>query len=181
MTNVQTKSLEEYRKPIVTETIENIQRTRYEEQERKRAKLLQVDQFPVLIGWLSAVGVGFATSAIISFNGITSVAPLVGLTFSWMAMLFFGFIELMYLVFLVAYLVLESRGEKTGGTLVGLWFFAGVAILSNFYHTLTYHEFNIASPELWAGVVLSVSAPVAVLSVSKLASRVLFSRAVKIE
>lgn len=173
---VSTKTLEEYRKPVVTETITNIQQSRYEEQEAKRAKLVQIDQKPVLILWLIGVAVGFLASATISFNGITSVAPLVGLGFDWMAWLFFFIFEFFYLLFLVAYLLLASRSEKTRGTLFGLWFFGGVAVLANGYHTITYHKFDFSSPELWAGVVLSIAAPIAIMSISKLASNVVFAK-----
>lgn len=154
---------------------------RYDEQEAKRAKLIQIDQNVVLWGWLLAVAVSFLASAVISFNGITSVAGYVGLSFSWMSALFFFIVEFLYLVFLVAYLVLESRGEKTTGAQVGMWFFAGVAIYANGIHSLEHNGWDWTSVELWTGVVLGVSAPIAIISVSKLASRVVFSKAIKLE
>jgi len=158
--------------------IQNDKLAKYEEQEAKRAKPIQIDQIPVLVGWLIAVGVAFATSAVISFNGITSVAPLVGLTFDWMAYLFFGFIELLYIVFLVAYLTLASRAdEKTLGALAGMWFFAGVSIAANAFHTLEFHNWTLDAPGV-AGIILSISAPIAILSVSKLASRLVFAKAI---
>lgn len=156
----------------------NLKRERYEVQESKRADKVQVDQNVVLWGWLIGVTLAFSTSAVISFNGITSVAALVGLTYPWMGFLFFGFIELAYVVFLAAYLILVSRGEKSGGPLFGMWFFAGISIASNAWHTLTFHNFDLGSGELWAGVVLSVSAPIAIISSTKLASRVVFAKAV---
>jgi hypothetical protein len=157
---------------------------RYEIQESKRAPRIQIDQRVVLMGWISAVSIAFLSSAIVSFNGITSVAVFVGLSQAWMAPLFFFFIELMYLLFLVAYLVLASRTddngkrERTGGAITGMIFFAGVAVLANAFHTFDYWEWNFLEPRAWAGVVLSVSAPIAIISVSKMASRVVFSRAV---
>lgn len=159
---------------------------RYELQESKRAAKIQVDQKLVLLTWLVAVGIAFVSSAIVSFNGITSVAEFVGLSATWMAGLFFFFIELMYLIFLVAYLVLASRvddegnPEKTGGALWGMIAFAAIAVGANAFHTLDYWQWDLTNPQMWAGVVLSVAAPVAIISASKMASRVVFARAIRL-
>lgn len=159
---------------------------RYEIQESKRAPRIQIDQRIVLAGWITAVAVAFLTSAIVSFNGITAVAVFVGLSQAWMASLFFFFIELMYLLFLLAYLILASRTdadgkpERTRGAIAGMVFFAGVAVLANAFHTFDYWEWDFSQPRAWAGVVLSVSAPLAIISISKMASRVVFSKSVNI-
>lgn len=159
---------------------------RYQLQESKRAAKIQVDQKIVLLTWLIAVGIAFISSAIVSFNGITSVAEFVGLSATWMAGLFFFFIELMYLIFLVAYLVLASRvdddgnPEKTGGALWGMISFAAIAVGANAFHTLDYWQWDLTNPQMWAGVVLSVAAPVAIISASKMASRVVFARAIRL-
>lgn len=158
----------------------------YRIQESKRAPKIQIDQKFVLFAWLIAVGIAFVSSAIVSFNGITSVAQFVGLSASWMAGLFFFFIELMYLIFLVAYLVLASRvdengnPEKTGGALWGMISFAAIAVGANAFHTLDFWEWQITEPRLWAGVILSVAAPIAIISASKMASRVVFAKAIRI-
>ena len=158
----------------------------YAIQESKRAAKIQVDQKVVLLTWLVAVGIAFVSSAIVSFNGITSVAEFVGLSATWMAGLFFFFIELMYLIFLVAYLVLASRvdddgkPEKTGGALWGMISFAAIAVGANAFHTLDYWKWDITNPQVWAGVVLSVAAPIAIISASKMASRVVFAKAIKL-
>jgi len=158
----------------------------YRIQESKRAAKIQVDQKIVLVTWLVAVGIAFVSSAIVSFNGITSVAEFVGLSAAWMAGLFFFFIELMYLIFLVAYLVLASRvdddgnPEKTGGALWGMISFAAIAVGANAFHTLDFWNWDIVNPQMWAGVVLSVAAPIAIISASKMASRVVFARAIKL-
>lgn len=159
---------------------------RYQLQESKRAAKIQVDQKLVLLTWLVAVGIAFVSSAIVSFNGITSVAEFVGLSAAWMASLFFFFIELMYLIFLVAYLVLASRvddegnPEKTGGALWGMISFAAIAVGANAFHTLDYWAWDITNPQMWAGVVLSIAAPIAIISASKMASRVVFAKAIRL-
>jgi hypothetical protein len=153
-------------------------RERYEKQEAKRAPKIQVDQVITLNAWLVGVIVAFVSSAVVSFNGITSVAAFVGLSAEWMAYLFFFFIELMYLLFLVAYLLLESRdNEDSRGALAGMIFFAAVAVLANAFHTFDYWAWEFTEPRAWAGVVLSISAPIAIISASKMASRVVFARA----
>lgn len=158
---------------------------RYSEQEAKRAPKVQIDQKIVLWSWITAIMIAFISSAIVSFNGITSVAQFVGLSNEWMASLFFFFVELMYLLYLIAYLVLASRldengiPEKTLGAVFGMVSFGGIAVLANAFHTFDYWTWDWTEPRMWAGVILSVSAPIAIISASKMASRVVFARAIK--
>ena len=168
----------------VRSNIKNQKSLMYEKQEARRAPKVQIDQKIVLWTWILGIGIAFISSAIVSFNGITSVAAFVGLSQTWMAGLFFFFIELMYLLYLVAYLVLGSRmdeegkSEKTGGALWGMIAFGGIAVLANAFHTLDFWQFDWFSPQMWAGVVLSISAPIAIISASKMASRVVFAKAI---
>jgi hypothetical protein len=158
----------------------------YEKQEAKRAPRVQIDQKLVLWTWILGIGVAFISSAIVSFNGITSVAAFVGLSQAWMAGLFFFFIELMYLLYLIAYLVLGSRvdedgvPEKTNGALWGMIAFGGIAVLANAFHTLDFWEYVWTNPQMWAGLILSVSAPIAIIAASKMASRVVFAKAIRL-
>lgn len=158
----------------------------YRAQELRRAPKVQIDQRVVLWSWIVGVAVAFISSAIVSFNGITSVAFFVGLSQDWMAGLFFFFIELMYLLFLIAYLVLASRldedgkPEKTWGSIAGMVVFGGIAVLANAFHTFDYWDWNWVEPRMWAGIILSISAPIAIISASKMASRVVFARAIKL-
>jgi len=166
--------------------IESQKRERYEQQEAKRAPKIQVDQKVILWSWLIGIGAAFIASAIVSFNGITSVAQFVGLSQAWMAGLFFFFIELMYLLFLVAYLVLASRitedgePEKTSGAIAGMIAFGGLAVIANAFHTLDYWNWVWVEPRMWAGTILGVAAPIAIIAASKMASRVVFARAIRL-
>jgi hypothetical protein len=165
---------------------ENRKLEMYAKQESKRAAKVQVDQKIVMWSCIVGILVAFLTSAIVSFNGITSVAFFVGLSQDWMAGLFFFFVEIMYLLYLIAYLVLSSRidengkPEKTGGAIVGMIAFGGIAVLANGFHTLDYWNWDTLEPRMWAGVILSISAPIAIISASKMASRVVFAKAIKI-
>lgn len=158
----------------------------YEKQESKRAPKVQIDQRIVLWTWIIGISIAFLASAIVSFNGITSVAFFVGLSQQWMASLFFFFIELMYLLFLIAYLVLASRvdeegkPEKTWGAIMGMVAFGGLAVLANGFHTFDYWNWDWVEPRMWAGIILSISAPIAIISASKMASRVVFAKAIKL-
>lgn len=158
----------------------------YERQESLRAPKVQIDQRVVLWSWIMGIAIAFISSAIVSFNGITSVAYFVGLSQQWMASLFFFFIELMYLLFLIAYLVLASRvdengnKEKTWSGVVGMVAFGGLAVLANGFHTFDYWAWDWYEPRMWAGIILSISAPIAIISASKMASRVVFARAINL-
>jgi hypothetical protein len=170
----------------VVRRVEDTKRQRYELQESKRAPKIQIDQKLILWSWLIGIGFAFVSSAIVSFNGITAVAQFVGLSQDWMAGLFFFFIELMYLLFLVAYLVLASRmredgkPEKTFGAIVGMITFGGIAVLANAFHTFDFWEWDYLEPRMWAGTVLSIAAPIAIIAASKMASRVVFAKAIKL-
>lgn len=162
------------------------QQARYQIQESKRAPKVQIDQKFVLWIWVIGIVIAFITSAVVSFNGITAVAEFVGLSQPWMGGLFFFFIELMYLLFLIAYLLLSSRvdergkKERTLGAIVGMFSFGGVAVLANGFHTIDFWNYDFTEPRLWAGVILSVSAPLAIISASKMASRVVFAKAISV-
>lgn len=171
---------------VMKEGLEDQKRARYELQESKRAPKIQVDQKIILWSWLIGIGLAFIASAIVSFNGITSVAAFVGLSQAWMAGLFFFFIELMYLLFLVAYLVLSSRiteegePEKTLGAIAGMVAFGGLAVLANAFHTFDFWSWQWTEPRMWAGTILGVAAPIAIISASKMASRVIFAKAINL-
>jgi hypothetical protein len=58
--------------------------------------------------------------------------------------------------------------------------FGGIAVLANAFHTFDFWDWAWGEPQMWAGVILSVSAPIAIISASKMASRVVFAKAVKL-
>lgn len=174
------------RKRSHNDIIQSNKKKRYRIQESKRAPKIQVDQRFVLRAWLIGIAIAFIASAIVSFNGITAVAVFVGLSQAWMAWLFFFFIELMYLLYLIAYLVLGSRidengnPEKTLGAFWGMVSFGGIAVFANAFHTLDFWEFDWTSPQMWAGTVLSIAAPIAIITASKMASRVVFAKSISL-
>jgi hypothetical protein len=165
---------------------EKVKHDLYAKQESKRAPRVQVDQGIVLWTWIIGIVIAFLTSAVVSFNGITAVAVYVGLSAPWMATLFFFFIELMYVLFLIAYLVLRSRidengnPERSGGAFWGMFMFGAIAVAANGFHTLDFWQYEWTNPQMWAGVILSIAAPIAIISASKMASRVVFAKAINL-
>ena len=158
----------------------------YRQQEEKRAPKVQIDQKLILWTWIIGIVIAFVSSAVVSFNGITAVAQFVGLSAEWIGYLFFFFIELMYLLFLIAYLLLASRvdedgsPERTAGAFWGMFAFGAIAVLANAFHTIDFWNYDFLEPRMWAGIVLSVAAPIAIISASKMASRVVFAKAIKL-
>lgn len=165
---------------------ERVKLNLYAKQEAKRAPKVQVDQGIVLWTWIIGIFIAFITSAVVSFNGITAVAEYVGLSAPWMASLFFFFIELMYVLFLIAYLVLRSRidengnPERSGGAFWGMFMFGAIAVMANGFHTLDFWQYQWTNPQMWAGTILSIAAPIAIISASKMASRVVFAKAISV-
>jgi len=165
---------------------ERVKNDLYAKQEAKRAPKIQVDQKIVLWTWVFGIMIAFVSSGIVSFNGITAVAEYVGLSAPWMATLFFFFIELMYVLFLVAYLVLRSRVDENGkpersaGALWGMILFGVIAVAANGFHTLDFWQYTWLNPQMWAGIVLSIAAPIAIISASKMASRVVFAKSIQL-
>ena len=158
---------------------------RYKEQEAKRATRIQIDQNPVLWTWVAGIGIGFIAAAVISFNGITNEARNIGLDAEWMQYLMFFVVEFLYLMFLVADMTMTSRGDRRLVPKliahIGMWFFAGVAIYANAIHSLNFNNWDLTSVDTWTGVVLGVSAPVAIIAIGKLAPSIVFSEPVVLD
>ena len=177
------------RKSVAKSTKDKVQNSKlamYAKQESKRAPKVQIDQKLVLWTWIAGIVIAFISSAVVSFNGITAVAQFVGLSAEWIGYLFFFFIELMYLLFLIAYLLLASRvdeegnNERTAGAFWGMFSFGAIAVIANAFHTIDFWQYNWTEPRMWAGTVLSIAAPIAIISASKMASRVVFAKAIKL-
>ena len=156
-----------------------IQRAKYAAQESKRAERIQVDQKPVLYVWLVGICVGFAAAATMSFDGISSEAAKIGLSQEWMQYFTFFVVEFLYLMFLLAYLILDSRGEKTVGVQVGMWFFASIGVYANGVDSLNHNNWNLSSIDTWTGLILGIAPPIAIIVIGKQASRVLFAKSIK--
>lgn len=170
----------------LSEKLERQRLSRYEEQERNRAPRRQIDTKTMQTVWLVGLAVAFLTAAIVSFDGITAVAAYMRLSQWWMPYLVFFFVELSYLLFLIAFLNLSSlpedeRGGKLTGVNFGMYAFASIAIVANPFKVLVAWDYDWAEPTMWAGMVLATMAPVAVLVLSKLAARVVFAQPVRLE
>lgn len=170
-------------KPSAAQLAQRAERERklaaYEAQEAKRATRIQVDQTPVLIAWMVGIGIAFLAAATISFDGITSEASKIGLSADWMQYLMFFVIEFLYLMFLIAYLLLDSRAEPSVGAQVGMWFFASIGVYANGIDSLNHNKWAFDHVDTYTGFILAISAPLAIIVIGKLASRILFAKAVR--
>lgn len=154
---------------------------KYDLQEQKRARPIQVDQKGTLFAAFGLAGVALITSGVISFNGITSIAPLIGLSADWQAPMLFGFIEVLIVYFSIVYLVRRSRAKEAQGDFAGLITFSAAALLGNAYHTFDFHNWELGQADTYAGVLLSITAPIAVIWVTKSASGTLFAEAIRLD
>lgn len=159
----------------------DLQQKRYEEQERKRAPRVQIDQSPVL--WLleALVAVSFAATVVLVANGTYAVSQFIGLPLEWLGWLVFFGIEVMVLISLLFYLILESRGDNSKmwfGIMIG---YSVVTIITNAFHTLEFWEFAWLEPRMWAGVVLSTAVPLSFVLATKGLSSVVFAKAIRLE
>lgn len=153
---------------------------RYARQEDKRAEPIQIDQRPMLVVWMVGIGISFLAAATISFDGITAEAGKIGLSYEWMQLLMFFVVEFLYLMFLIAYLILESRNEKSVGAQVGMWFFASIGVYANGIDSLNHNQWQLAEIDTITGFILAICAPVAIIVIGKLASRILFAKAIEL-
>jgi hypothetical protein len=61
-----------------------------------------------------------------------------------------------------------------------MFMFGAIAVAANGFHTLDFWQYEWTNPQMWAGVILSIAAPVAIISASKMASRVVFAKAISL-
>jgi hypothetical protein len=73
-----------------------------------------------------------------------------------------------------------AQAEKTRGAVFCMIGFAAIAVAANAFHTFDYWSWDWAEPRMWAGVILAISAPIAIISASKMASRVVFAKAISL-
>ncbi len=155
---------------------------RYKEQEAKRATRIQIDQDLVLRLWVAGIAIGFIAAGVISFDKITAEAANIGLTQPWMQYLIFFVVEFLYLMFLLADMIMKSRGDKRFVPSlianVGVWFFAGVAVYANAVGALNFNDWDLTSINTWTGLILGVSAPLAIIAIGKLAPSIVFAEPV---
>ena len=146
------------------------------EKKKKKGKRINPDAIPVLFTAVGMVSLLMITSFAVSFSGIYAVSEWTGIPkfIQWLPAVF---IDAAILAYTISLVVFKARGESVWRTLVGLSAFAGVSILANISHTAAYWEGDLSDFRAWIGVLITASAPLAVLLASEEITRLAFESA----
>lgn len=144
-----------------------------EQEVKPQRARINPDSIPVLAMAVALVGVLMVSSFIVSFSGIYDASEWTGLPeyFRWLPALF---IDAAILAYTIALIVFKARGESTLRTVIALGFFAGISVIANIAHTLAYWDGSLLDYRAWVGVLITASAPIAVLLAAEEISRLAF-------
>jgi hypothetical protein len=139
----------------------------------KKSARLNPDAIPVLATAVALVSLLMVTSFAVSFSGIYQVSAWTGLPtyLQWLPAIF---IDAAILAYTISLIVFKARGESVWRTLVGLSAFATVSIVANISHTLAFWNGSLLDYRAWVGVLVTASAPIAVLLASEEITRLAF-------
>jgi hypothetical protein len=129
----------------------------------------------VLYTAITLVSILMISSFAVSFTGIYEVSAWTGLPafLQWLPALF---IDAAILAYTIALIVFKARGESVWRTLGGLAGFAFISVVANVSHTLSFWNGSLTDFRAWIGVLITASAPVAVLLASEEITRLAFEK-----
>ena len=130
--------------------------------EVKKSARINPDAIPVLATAVVLVGVLMISSFIVSFNGLYDVAQWTGLPvfLQWLPALF---IDAAILAYTISLVVFRARGESVWRTTLALIAFAGISVIANIAHTVSFWDGQLTDFRAWIGVLITAAAPIAVL------------------
>jgi hypothetical protein len=142
---------------------------------KKKSPRINPDAVPVLATAVGLVTLLMLSSFTVSFSGIYEVSAWTGIPaiIQWLPALF---IDAAILAYTISLVVFKARGESTWRTLMGLTAFALISIVANVTHTLAFWQGSVLDFRAWMGVVITASAPVAVLLASEEITRLAFAK-----
>lgn len=145
------------------------------ETKQRRARI-NPDSIPVLATAVALVTILMVSSFAVSFSGIYEVSAWTGIPkfLQWLPALF---IDAAILAYTISLIVFKARGESTWRTTLGLSGFALISVVANASHTLSYWGGDVSDLRVWMGVVITASAPIAVLLASEEITRLAFEPA----
>jgi hypothetical protein len=145
------------------------------EEVKDQSSRLDPDARPVLVTAVALVTLLMVSSFAVSFTGIYEVSAWTGLPviLQWLPALF---IDAAILAYTIALIVFKARGESVWRTLAGLVGFASISVIANISHTLAFWDGNLADYRAWVGVIITASAPIAVLLASEEIARLAFKK-----
>ena len=138
-----------------------------------KATRINPDAIPVLATAVALVSILMVASFAVSFSGIYDVSEWTGIPefIQWLPALF---IDAAILAYTISLVVFKARGESTWRTLLGLAGFAGISVVANIAHTLSFWGGELTDYRAWVGVLITASAPIAVLLASEEITRLAF-------
>lgn len=154
----------------------------YEVQEAPEVKLpkpksarINPDAIPVLATAVGLVALLMISSFIVSFTGIYDVSKWTGIpeVIQWLPAVF---IDAAILAYTISLVVFKARGESTWRTMVGLVSFAGISVVANIAHTLSFWNGELSDFRAWIGVLITAAAPIAVLLAAEEITRLAFQK-----
>lgn len=133
------------------------------------------DAIPVLATAVALVGLLMISSFIVSFTGIYDVSQWTGIpqVIQWLPAVF---IDAAILAYTISLVVFKARGESTWRTMVGLVAFAGISVVANIAHTLSFWNGELTDFRAWIGVLITAAAPIAVLLAAEEITRLAFEK-----
>lgn len=145
------------------------------EEVKDQSSRLNPDARPVLVTAVALVTLLMVSSFAVSFTGIYEVSAWTGLPviLQWLPALF---IDAAILAYTIALIVFKARGESVWRTLAGLTGFASISVIANVSHTLSFWNGSLTDFRAWIGVLITASAPVAVLLASEEIARLAFKK-----
>lgn len=154
----------------------------YDEKEHKymeevipKSARINPDAIPVLATAVGLVAILMVSSFIVSFSGIYDVSQWTGIpsVIQWLPALF---IDAAILAYTISLVVFKARGESTWRTMVGLVAFAGISVVANIAHTLSFWNGELTDFRAWIGVLITAAAPIAVLLAAEEITRLAFEK-----
>lgn len=145
------------------------------EEVKDQSSRLNPDARPVLVTAVALVTLLMVSSFAVSFTGIYEVSAWTGLPaiLQWLPALF---IDAAILAYTIALIVFKARGESVWRTLAGLTGFASISVIANVSHTLSFWNGSLTDFRAWIGILITASAPVAVLLASEEIARLAFKK-----
>lgn len=131
------------------------------------------DSIPVLATAVILVGLLMISSFVVSFTGIYDVSQWTGIpeVIQWLPAVF---IDAAILAYTISLVVFKARGESVWRTMLGLIAFAGISVVANIAHTLSYWNGELTDFRAWIGVIITAAAPIAVLLAAEEITRLAF-------
>lgn len=163
------KPVEWLKEPVAVERpVENVK-------VKRKTSRINPDARPVLALAVGLVSLLMVSSFTVSFSGIYDVSAWTGIPalIQWLPALF---IDAAILAYTISLIVFKARGESVWRTLVGLSAFAGISVIANVAHTLSFWNGSLTDFRAWIGVLITASAPVAVLLASEEITRLAFEK-----